>query len=116
MNERRTIRENEMTLVRHLLKLAGLDPDSINIPTEVEEYEGGKMGSINFTDFNKAPYLNDLVQVIYIDSDQTPVVITLTQNSEHEILDMDFWKKDFSKLITYPTPEKVAVKDPNALI
>ncbi|GJM63421.1 DUF6984 family protein [Persicobacter diffluens] len=116
MNERRTIREQEMTLVRHLLTLAGKNPDEINIPTQVEEYEGGKMGSINFTDFDKAPYLNDLVQVKYIDSDGTPVVITLTQNTENEILDMDFWKKDFSKLLLYPTPETVAVKDPNEMI
>ncbi|PWJ42264.1 DUF6984 family protein [Sediminitomix flava] len=116
MSKRREIREEEMILVKHLLTLAGEDPEKYEISTSVDEYEGGKMGSINITDDKKAPYGGDFVQVNYIDSDDTPVVITLTKNTLGEVLDMDFWKKDFSKLLRYPKPEQVEINDKQGFI
>ncbi|MBB6459287.1 DUF6984 family protein [Flammeovirga kamogawensis] len=116
MAERRLVKEEELILANHLLQLAGENASDFDLPTMVDEYEGGKMGSINFTPPEKAAYGGDIVQVVYNDSDEVPVVITLTKNINNEILDMDFWKKDFSKLLQYPTPDKVAIADKNGFI
>ena len=79
------------------------------ISEAVVEYEGGKMGSISMGD-DPNLYDGDLIQVEYVDSDGTPVVITLTKDSNGKLLDLDFWKVDFSKLITYPQPHQVSVR------
>ena len=75
----------------------------------VEEYEGGKMGSISLGG-NPDAYAGDLIRVEYIDTDETPVVITLTHDDQNQLLDLDFWKIDFSKLLTYPSPDKIIIK------
>ncbi len=106
MNERRPIRENEITLITFLLEHLQLNPHHYPISELVEEYEGGKMGSITLGG-NVDAYAGDLIQVEYIDSDETPVVITLTHDDQNHLLDLDFWKVDFSKLIDYPTPDKL---------
>ncbi|WP_281615107.1 hypothetical protein [Flammeovirga sp. SubArs3] len=116
MSQRREVRQEEITLVQHLITLGGLKPESFELPTMVDDYENAVMGSINFTPPEKAAYAGDIVQVVYRDSDEVPVVITLTKNVNNEILDMDFWKKDFSKLQTYPIPEKVAIFNNNGMI
>lgn len=109
MNEKRLIRQNEKALIHHLLLQLGLNPDDYPYDEYVDEYEGGKMGSISLGgDVNG--YTGDLIQVDYTDADGTPVVITLTHDHQHRLLDLDFWKVDFSKLIEYPTPNKVIVK------
>ncbi|WP_407654650.1 DUF6984 family protein [Arcicella aquatica] len=36
--------------------------------------------------------------------------MTLTKNKNNQLLDLDFWKVDFSGLITYPKPEEVRWK------
>ena len=93
----RKIKMQEVALVEHLLKLAGFTSADYPIREDVVEYEGGKMGSISMGD-DPNLYDGDLVQVEYIDSDGTPVVITLTKDSNNKLLDLDFWKVDFSKL------------------
>lgn len=105
----RAIRENEITLLHYLLKEAHLNPNNYSFATEVDEYEGGVMGSIGIGQPD-AVYAVDIIQVEYIDVDGTEVIITLTQDTEGRLLDLDFWKVDFSKLIEYPTPEKVRIK------
>ncbi|OHX63833.1 DUF6984 family protein [Flammeovirga pacifica] len=111
MAERRKVREEEIILAKHLISLGGLDPQSYQLEEMVDDYENAVMGSINFTPPEKAEYEGDIVRVIYKDIDDLPVIITLTKNVNNEILDMDFWKKDFSKLQRYPTPETVAIFD-----
>ncbi len=106
MNQRRPIREQELALIHHMLQHVQLNPADYPIDELVEEYEGGKMGSISLGG-NPEAYAGDVVQVNYIDSDQTPVVITLTKDEHNRLLDLDFWKVDFSKLLEYPTPDKV---------
>ena len=113
MTEKRQIRQNERDLIKFLLEKLNLDPDQFPVDDYVDDYEGGKMGSISLGgDVNG--YENDLIQVEYIDSDQTPVVITLTRDDKGHLLDLDFWKVDFSKLIDYPTPDKIifGIEDP----
>ena len=106
MGEKRQIRQNEKDLIEFLLQKLNLNPDDHQVDEFVDEYEGGKMGSISLGGDANA-YAGDLIQVEYIDSDQTPVVITLTKDETGRLLDLDFWKVDFSKLIEYPVPEKI---------
>jgi len=105
----RAIKEQEIVLIHFLLKEANLDPKDHKISSEVEEYEGGVMGSIGMGT-PTAVYAEDIIQVEYTDADGTEVIITLTKDTEGRVLDLDFWKIDFSKLIEYPSPEKVKVK------
>ncbi len=102
----RKIRAEEKLLVAHLLQLAGYTTAQYPIREDVEEYEGGKMGSISMGD-DPNLYDGDLMQVQYEDIDGTEVIITLTKDKHNRLLDLDFWKIDFSKLLLYPTPDKV---------
>ena len=104
MDKRRKIRENERILIIFLLEKLSLNTEQYPINEDVEEYEGGKMGSISIGNPDISVYKDDLIQAKYIDSDGTEVMITLTQCAKNQLLDLDFWKIDFSKLITYPKP------------
>lgn len=106
MSNIRPIRENETTLIHFLLVTLNLNPIDYPISEMVDEYEGGKMGSISLGgDVNG--YEGDLIQAEYVDSDGTPIVITLTKDNQGHLLDLDFWKVDFSKLIDYPRPDQL---------
>ncbi len=101
MNQTRKIRQNERDLIVFLLEKLKLNVADYPINEDVFEYEGGKMGSISLNN-NPDAYTGDLIQVEYIDTDNTPVMITLTHDTEGQLLDLDFWKTDFSKLLKYP--------------
>jgi len=105
MEKRRKIRENERHLIIFLLEKLELNTEQYQINEDVEEYEDGKMGSISMGNPDISPYKDDLIYAKYVDSDGTEVMITLTQCVNNQLLDLDFWKVDFSKLITYPKPE-----------
>jgi len=109
MSEKRLIRDNEKELIKFLLESLNLKSEDYPYEEYVDEYEGGKMGSISLGGDTSA-YDGDLIQVEYTDVDGTPVVITLTKDINNQLLDLDFWKVDFSKLIEYPTPDKVTIK------
>lgn len=113
MNEKRPIRQNEKDLIAHLLLQLNLNPADYPYNELVEEYEGGKMGSISLGG-DVEGYAGDLIQVEYTDIDGTPVVITLTKDHQNRLLDLDFWKVDFSKLLEYPTPDKVTIRPAEA--
>lgn len=103
MSDKRPIRQNERVLIEFLLSKLNLNPTDYPIDDLVDEYEGGKMGSISLGG-NPDAYGGDLIQAEYIDSDGTPVVITLTRDESGRLLDLDFWKVDFTKLLVYPNP------------
>lgn len=106
MSNIRPIRQNEKDLIARLLDQAGLDFSHFEINENVDEYEGGKMGSISLGG-NVDAYAGDIIQAEYVDIDDIPVVITLTKDKDERLLDLDFWKTDFSKLIEYPTADKL---------
>lgn len=106
MSNIRPIRPNEIELLHFLLGKLDMDPVAYPLPDLVDEYEGGKMGSIGLIN-DEHHYDGDLIQVEYFDSDDVLVVITLTKNNDGRLLDLDFWKTDFSELIEYPTPDKI---------
>lgn len=97
----REIRTEEITLIHYLLDCIQLNAKDYPFASQVDEYEGGKMGSINLGG-NPEAYDGDLIQVRYVDIDHIPVIITLTKDKNNQLLDLDFWKEDFSKLIKYP--------------
>lgn len=107
MNERRKIKPEEIDLIAFLLNKVGLSTDEYPIADLVDEYEGYVMGSIGLGDPVVSPYAGDLIQAKYIDSDGKDVAITLTMDENGQLLDLDFWKVDFSKLIAYPKPENL---------
>ena len=109
MNQTRKIRENEKDLIIFLLEKLNLNVIDYPINEDVFEYEGGKMGSISLNN-NPDSYAGDLIQVEYIDTDKTPVMITLTHDDEGQLLDLDFWKTDFSKLLKYPLVKEIIFK------
>ncbi len=105
----RTIREEEKKIIEFLLTIKGFNHAEFPISESVHEYEGGVMGSISMQDSDGSNYSHDLIQAKYIDTDNTPVVITLTLDKEGKLLDLDFWKEDFSKLLLYPTPSQLTI-------
>jgi hypothetical protein len=105
MNERRKIKEEEINLIVFLLNKVGLTAIEYPINELVEEYEGYVMGSIGLGNPKVCPYAGDLIQAKYIDTDGKEVAITLTMDENGQLLDLDFWKVDFSKLLVYPKPE-----------
>lgn len=109
MNQTRKIRENEKAIIFFLLEKLDLNVLDYPINEDVFEYEGGKMGSISLNN-NPDSYAGDLIQVEYIDTDNTTIMITLTHDAEGQLLDLDFWKTDFSKLLKYPSVEEIVFK------
>jgi hypothetical protein len=107
MQERRKIKPEEKALIEFLLSKVGLNSEEYPIADLVDEYEGYVMGSIGLGDPEVAPYAGDLIQAKYTDTDGKEVAITLTMDENGQLLDLDFWKVDFSKLITYPKPENL---------
>lgn len=109
MNKTRGIRPDELTLVTFLLAQCGYTPEDFPVASIVSEYEGGIMGSINMEGSDPDLYAGDLIQVEYTDTDGIEVIITLTKDMNNRLLDLDFWKMNFSKLIRYPTPDKLTI-------
>lgn len=107
MTYRRPIRTEEKDLILHILGLLKFDTGKYPFNEMVEEYGDIPMGSIGLSTSNHAVYGGDLIQAEYIDSDNTPVVITLTHDTENRLLDLDFWKTDNTSLVTFPKPENI---------
>jgi hypothetical protein len=107
MEHTRPIRSEEIALIKHLLELACLDPQAYSIASTVHPYENDVMGSISMQLTESPLYGGDVVQVRYTDEDSVPVIISLTHDNTGALLDLDFWKEDFSKLLRYPKPGEV---------
>ena len=102
----RPIKPEEVVLIQAFLTYRGLNINDFDYTNEVDEYEGGIMGSICIGQPN-AQYAGDIAQAKYIDTDGVEVVISLTKDTEGRLLDFDFWKADFSKLLQYPKPSQL---------
>lgn len=71
----------------------------------------GQMGSVTFDLKGTERRKSDLIQAHFTDSDSQLVVITLTLNQKNELYELEFWKTDFGKLVTYPIPQNLKVID-----
>jgi len=107
--DKRQILPEEIELIKHLLDLAVQEELIEQIPEKVQPYNPKQKESINLSGTDESDYAGDIIRVEYIDTDQIPVTITLTQNSKGEMLDLDFWKEDFKAVINYPSPDKVEI-------
>ena len=105
----RPIREEEKNLVIALLEHAKKSSE-FPISSEVSEYGDPFMGSINFNNNRPDLYAGDLAQCEYTDKDGENVVVSLTYDQEGKLLDLDFWKSNFTSLINYPDPKTVYFK------
>jgi hypothetical protein len=110
MNITRMLREDELKLIVYLLAECGYTINDYPIADQVYEYEGGVMGSIHLIGSDPDQYDSDMIQAGYTDADETEVIITLTKDKNNKLLDLDFWKMDFSKLIHYPAPENLTIQ------
>lgn len=109
MIETRKIRNEERILILFLLSQCNLTTEEYPVSEVVSEYEGGIMGSINLAGSDPDLYDTDLIQVKYSDIDGVEVIITLTKDKNNRLLDLDFWKMNFSKLIQYPSPGELTI-------
>ena len=102
----RPIKKQEKVLIQHLL---GLVPghNHPELPQTVSDLDETGMQSIRLASTPEASYLQDLVQVKYLDDDNVLVLITLTESNTNELFELEFRKVYCDKLINYPTPEKV---------
>lgn len=107
----RPVKAVELELIRFMLNHIKAAPNQFPISETAFEYEGGKMGSINLVTDNQGEYKGDIAIAQYIDSDSVEVMITLTIDTNDNLLDLDFWKVNFEKLEKYPTPEELVFEN-----
>lgn len=105
----RNIKEEEKVLITSILELANSTERISSIPEVVYDLDDGGMGTIKFTNNPERIYGKDILQVNYIDSDTTPVVIALTVDDKGELFELDFWKVNFEKLLSYPKPHEIKI-------
>lgn len=103
----RQIKKEEKVLITSILELAHSKNRIASIPEVVYDLKDGGMGTIKFTNNAERIYSSDILQVNYIDSDQTPVIITLTIDDRGDLFELDFWKVNFEKLLSFPKPEEI---------
>ena|SRR5690554_3309548 len=103
----RNIKEEEKVLITSILELAGSTDKVSSIPEVVYDLDDGGMGTIKFTNNETRVYGEDILQVNYIDSDNTPVIIALTVDNRGDLFELDFWKVNFEKLLRYPKPNEI---------
>ena len=103
----RKIDDKEYHLLKHLLSLVSDNVANFELPGVVEDMQDGGMGSIQFGNRNGRSFGRDIVQVKYIDRDGVPVFITLVEDDQGALLELEFWKVNFEKLLEFPTPTQV---------
>ena len=106
--ETRDLRKQEKDLINKLLILSG---SALPIPQTAIELDDGGMGTIRFHVDKRIDgrYGRDVIQVLYIDSDNVTVVITLTEDNNGDLFELEFWKTDFTPLKKYPAPEDIVI-------
>ena len=109
LEEERDIRVEELTLVKYLVSQAINVPVGLIIPTRVFTMKDSGMGSVRFKTDKHLPHQRDLITVNYRDTDNVPILISLDLNIANELYELDFFKGDYSPLVTYPIPEKLLI-------
>ena len=73
----------------------------------VAETTDGGMGSLRFLGGRSQRMGRELVSATYIDSDGTPVELSVNLDEDGRIFELDIWKVDFSPLQQFPKPEQL---------
>jgi hypothetical protein len=103
----RPIRSEEAELICYLLDRVPEGKTKFQVPVDVADLDDGGMGSLRLNLNPEARYGADLGEVMYKDSDNVEVLITLTIDQDDRLFELDMWKVNFDKLIEFPTPEKI---------
>ena len=75
--------------------------------SRVTDMQDGGMGGIRFVRREPQSFGKGLAEAQYLDSDGVLVSITVNSDSNGQLLELDFWKVDFSSLRRYPKPSNV---------
>ncbi len=110
MNSFRPLTGVEKCLLNHLIN--SQSEFFLNLPSTAKYMNDGGMGSLTFDTTGEATHGKNLIEAEYMDSDGTPILITLILDKQNNIFELDFFKADFSGLITSPTPEMIKIKRP----
>lgn len=101
----RSLNEPERNLVDCLLKEAGIT--LVLDEQKVMEMNDGGMGSLYFVHPVKTYDQRSMGMCIaekqFLDSDNTPILVSLNVDEEGLLFELDIWKADFSKVMVYPT-------------
>ena len=93
-----------------MLQQTNSSENEFPISDQVSEYGEPFMGSINFDNDRPDMYAGDIIQAAYTDADGEQVVLSLTKDQDGNLLDLDFWKSNFTPLVEYPTPDRLTYK------
>lgn len=104
---KRGITNNEVVLIKFLLERIPGSHKQYDVPIEVTEMDDGGMGSLLLHDHNDRRFRKDLIQAQYYDTDNTLVLVTLTEDDKQDLFELDMWKIDNSPLKEFPTPDKL---------
>ena len=110
-SQSRHLRSEEKNLIRKALGSSiSADLDNLKV---IDANDGG-MGGVRFeTDRSpKRIFGSELARLGYIDADGIPVSVTLNSDLNGDLFEIDFWKVDFSPIITYPTSGQLQTGDP----
>ena len=102
----RPIKTAELKLLQKLTN------GQFDIPQMVRELNDGGMGSISFDLENLQSRKKQIIFAEYIDKDGILVDIELTCDNNGELYELDFWKVDFSPLISFPHFENLKLRTP----
>jgi hypothetical protein len=109
LNQPRPLREDERALIDEML---AIDPIYAEQKRELQKLEvvdmqDGGMGSIKFVRTVPQKYGKTLAEAKYMDDDGVPVLISINADREEKLMEVDFWKVDFSRLRTFPKPSQL---------
>lgn len=106
----RMLRPDERAVLIRLLDMAGCAAHPQLQHCRVEDMADGGMGSIRFVSpFAGARLLGRCaMEAQYVDADGVPVSIALNLDDRGNLYELDFWKADFSPLLSYPSPAELA--------
>lgn len=81
---------------------------------KVVDADDGGMGGVRFQTGSSTGRVfgSELARLTYVDVDGIPVSITLNLDSDGNLFELDFWKIDFSPLLTYPEGQRLGRDDP----
>lgn len=111
-DKERALRRDELSLLHKLLATLPKDYERELDVARVMDMSDGGMGSIRFiSPAQKAKKFREtIIEFDYTDTDGVAVNIAVNIDEDHNLYEIDFWKVDFSPLLTYPNPEQVRLK------
>lgn len=105
----RKITTSEIQFISFLLESSNTQ---IEIPEMVLPMKDGGMGSLSFDLSGIQKRINQIVAGNFRDNDTILVDFELTTDNNGNLFELDMWKVDFSKLISFPELSKIEITYP----